>query len=88
MERYFQLARCYRDEGGRADRQPEFTQIDLEMAFASQVTIKRVIEGLLREVWQTAQHFAHENYGSDFVYGELPEGEFPSMTYHEVRPSH
>ncbi|HYV30354.1 MAG TPA: aspartate--tRNA ligase, partial [Candidatus Binatia bacterium] len=54
LERYFQLARCYRDEDLRADRQPEFTQIDLEMSFIEREDIYRLIEGLLQRVWKTA----------------------------------
>ncbi|XP_006272997.1 aspartate--tRNA ligase, mitochondrial [Alligator mississippiensis] len=51
LDRYFQVARCYRDEGSKPDRQPEFTQIDIEMSFVDQAGIQRLIEGLLQYSW-------------------------------------
>lgn len=56
VERYFQLARCFRDEDQRADRQLEFTQVDLEMSFIEREDIYNLIEGLLKRVWKTALH--------------------------------
>jgi len=70
MERYFQIAKCFRDEDLRANRQPEFTQIDIEMSFVTRDDIFEITEDLLREV------FAIQDI-------ELPE-EIPVMTYQEA----
>merc|ERR1719295_40042 len=51
LDRYFQIARCYRDEGGKPDRQPEFTQLDIEMSFADREDVLRMTDGLLDRIW-------------------------------------
>ncbi len=70
MDRYYQVAKCFRDEDLRADRQPEFTQIDIEASFMDEKQIMAVTEAMIREVFKT-----HLNV-------EL--GEFPHMTYAEA----
>ncbi|MCA1964564.1 MAG: aspartate--tRNA ligase [Prosthecobacter sp.] len=71
LERYFQIARCFRDEDLRADRQPEFTQIDIEASFIQQNDIISLVEGLLAAMFKAGQ-------GVDIP---LP---FPRMTYQEA----
>ncbi len=78
MERYYQIARCFRDEDFRADRQPEFTQLDIEMSFVDQADVLAVAEKILVKVWKEAVGYdiptpirhmtyadAMDKYGSD-----------------------
>lgn len=68
VERYFQIAKCFRDEDLRADRQPEFTQIDVEMSFVQRDDVLVMMEGLVGHIWKAAR-------------GETLPLPFPRMTY-------
>ncbi|MCI1832721.1 MAG: aspartate--tRNA ligase [Bifidobacterium sp.] len=77
VERYYQLARCYRDEDFRADRQPEFTQLDMEMSYVDQEDVMAMAEKVIAAIWKTqgidvtlplpriTWHDAMDKYGSD-----------------------
>ena len=71
LDRYFQIARCFRDEDLRADRQPEFTQIDLEMSFVEQEVIFTMVENMLTFLWKN-------------LLGENLKHPFSRMTYNEA----
>ncbi|HVV67661.1 MAG TPA: aspartate--tRNA ligase [Gammaproteobacteria bacterium] len=71
MDRYYQIVRCFRDEDLRADRQPEFTQLDMEMSFIDEPTIQTLIEKLMQRIFM------------DVLQVELPN-HFPRMTYAEA----
>ena len=70
FDRYYQIARCFRDEDLRADRQPEFTQIDVEMSFTDESEVMQLTEGMVRALFQT--HL------------DVDLGDFPQMTWHEA----
>ncbi|MFM7140101.1 MAG: aspartate--tRNA ligase, partial [Actinomycetes bacterium] len=70
LEKYFQIARCYRDEDFRADRQPEFTQLDIEMSFADQEDVIGVGEMVIKTLWR--EILGHEI------------GDIPRITYHQA----
>ena len=70
LDRYFQIAKCFRDEDLRADRQPEFTQIDLEMSFADEASVMDLTESLIRELFQSEL--------------QVDLGAFPKMPYAEA----
>ncbi|WP_373760263.1 aspartate--tRNA ligase [Streptococcus ferus] len=71
LERYYQIVRCFRDEDLRGDRQPEFTQVDLEMSFASEEDIRHLVEGMLKAVVRESMGY------------EMTEA-FPVMSYEEA----
>ena len=71
MERYYQIARCFRDEDFRADRQPEFTQLDIEMSFVTEDDVLALTEKLLSRLWKELLHY------------EIPLP-IPRMTYAEA----
>lgn len=71
FDRYYQIAKCFRDEPLRADRQPEFTQLDVEMSFITQTDITQLVESLVGEIWRKA------NLTIDIT-------NFPRLTYHEA----
>lgn len=71
MDRYYQVARCFRDEDSRKDRQPEFTQLDMEMSFVDMADIQNMIEGLLSFVWKG-------------LYGKELETPFPRIAYRDA----
>ena len=62
MEKYFQIARCFRDEDLRADRQPEFTQIDIEMSFGDEDTIFAVVEDLMQNIFKETKNYKLEDH--------------------------
>ena len=70
FDRYYQIVKCFRDEDLRADRQPEFTQLDLEMAFVNETDVQNLMEKLVRELWKATL--------------DIDLGEFPRMPYSEA----
>jgi aspartyl-tRNA synthetase len=71
MDKYYQIVKCFRDEDFRANRQPEFTQVDIEMSFVEEQDVQKMTEGLVRKIWKELKGV------------ELPET-FPHLSYDEV----
>jgi len=76
FDRYFQIVKCFRDEALRVDRQPEFTQIDVEMSFVNQDDVFRTMEGMIFTVWKDV-------LGVDLK-ERYPSGRFPQMPFEEA----
>ncbi|KFD48176.1 hypothetical protein M514_10962 [Trichuris suis] len=71
FDRYYQIARCYRDEGSKSDRQPEFTQVDLELSFADEFGVMAVVESMIENSWPKSLY-------------KPPSFPFPTMPYKEA----
>lgn len=71
LDKYYQIVKCFRDEDLRADRQPEFTQLDIEMSFIDESDIQNLVENMMRQIFK------------NIINVELPE-QFPKMTYAEA----
>jgi aspartyl-tRNA synthetase len=72
VDRYYQIARCFRDEDLRADRQPEFTQVDLEMSFVESDDVMEVVESLLKNIFRDLRGL---EFASDFAFPRMPYDE-------------
>ena len=70
LEKYFQIVKCFRDEDLRADRQPEFTQVDIEMSFAGRNDVIEIVEGMIEKLFKD-------------VIGTEPDTPFPRLSFHE-----
>lgn len=87
VNRYYQIARCFRDEDLRADRQPEFTQLDMEMSFANKNDVQRVIEQIVQKLWKEVknQKFYTLNPNGDGSLVEVEDGaHFTELLYNEA----
>ncbi|CCH45058.1 Aspartyl-tRNA synthetase [Wickerhamomyces ciferrii] len=81
VKNYFQIAKCFRDEDLRADRQPEFTQVDLEMSFANAQDVQKIVESSVKKVWKEV---GTEEIVTINKKGDIVNGDFIHLSYNEV----